>query len=71
MKASQLDMVSLLIEKEAKIEAADRDSLTSLHWSAKNGHLAIIELLLQSGANIEAKTSIRLNGLQCYEVEIS
>ncbi|CAO3671731.1 unnamed protein product [Umbelopsis ramanniana] len=57
VQANQLPVVSLLIEKGSNIEANDDTFLTSLHWSAKNGGLAILEFLLQKSANIEAKTN--------------
>ncbi|CAO3685599.1 unnamed protein product [Umbelopsis ramanniana] len=55
-KASQLNVISLLISKGAKLEATDKDSLTALHWAAVNGECAILDLLLKQGACIDAKT---------------
>jgi ankyrin repeat protein len=45
-----------LIEKGSHRDACDNDLLTALHWSAKDGHLSILELLLQKKANTELKS---------------
>lgn len=55
-KASQLDILSLLINEGADVEATDKFSLTALHWSAKNGNTAVLNFLMQNGVQIEAKT---------------
>ena len=28
-----------------------------LHWSARNGHLSVVEYLIKNGADINAKTN--------------
>ena len=34
---------------------------TSLMWAAYKGHVEVASLLLQRGANIEAKSKVRIN----------
>ena len=34
---------------------------TSLMWAALQGHVEVASLLLQRGADIEAKTNVRIN----------
>ena len=38
-----------------------QDGGTSLMYAASNGHVEVASLLLQRGANIEAKTIVRIN----------
>lgn len=49
------NVVSLLIENGAKIEARDDLGQTSLCQASKKGHYSVVELLVKKGANIEAK----------------
>ena len=49
------DIVDLLLEKKAQIEAKDRDQTTPLHLAAHFGHRDIVDLLLEKKADIEAK----------------
>src|SRR2546430_408047 len=44
-----------LLKKGARIEAKESDSDTALHWAARRGYLKIVQLLLESGANGEAR----------------
>ncbi len=41
----------LLLDKGASIHQMDNSGLTALHLAAKNGHLNVLELLLQKGAD--------------------
>ena len=50
------ELVELLLEKNAKIEAKRRDTQTPLHLAAENGHRELVELLLEKNAKIEAKS---------------
>lgn len=38
-----------------------QDELTPLHCAARNGHVRIIEILLDHGAPIQAKTKVNTN----------
>ncbi len=56
---NHLEIVKLLLDNGAEIEAKIWDRKTSLHLACEFGHLEIVKLLLDRGANIEAKN---LNG---------
>ena len=47
-----LDMVSLLIEFGADVNATNNDGMTALMFSAKQGHMDLIRLLVTHGATI-------------------
>lgn len=49
------EVVKLLIEKGADINARDGSGNTLLHKAALNGYLEIVQLLLSQGANVHAK----------------
>ena len=49
------DIVDLLLEKKAQIEAKDRKQQTHLHRAVEKGHRDIVDLLLEKKAQIEAK----------------
>ena len=51
------DIVHLLCERDADINATDNRGLTALHLAVKNGKIAVVELLLKQGANSEATES--------------
>jgi ankyrin repeat protein len=45
---------------------ADTYGSTALHWAAGRGHLPIVDLLLRSGAAVNAKSKLPLHcGLKC------
>ncbi|CAO3668469.1 unnamed protein product [Umbelopsis ramanniana] len=54
--ASKLDKLSQLIEIGANIDAADFNSMTALHWAAKNDNEEVLEWLLQRHIKTEATT---------------
>ena len=35
-----------------------QDGYTSLHFAAKNGHLEVVKLLIEKGANLQDKDSV-------------
>ena len=43
-------MVELLLEKGADVESKDTEGQTPLSWAAKNGHEAVVNVLLEKGA---------------------
>jgi ankyrin len=57
-KWGKTNMVSLLIEKGANIEAKTRDGLTPLHCAARSGHEQVVDMLLERSAPISAKTKV-------------
>ena len=48
------DIVQLLCERDADVNAKDRRGLTALHFAVRSGYIAVVELLLKQGVNIEA-----------------
>jgi ankyrin repeat protein len=54
-------VVRLLPEMGANVAAKDRNGLTALHWATRNGHEAIVRVLLeQNGTNVVAKDNVEL-----------
>lgn len=51
-------MVSLLVAKGADIQAKTRDGLTPLHCAARSGHDQVVDILLENGAFMHAKTKV-------------
>src|SRR5438045_5390865 len=49
-----VDVVKLLLNANANIEAADKYVRTPLSWAAEKGHVDVVKLLLNANANIEA-----------------
>lgn len=60
-KWGKSNMVSLLLESGANIEAKTRDGLTALHCAARSGHDQVIDMLLQRNAPISSKTKVNRN----------
>jgi ankyrin repeat protein len=50
--------VRALIAAHASVNAAQGDGMTGLHWAAERGDLAMAELLLRSGAKLNATSRI-------------
>ncbi|EMP40428.1 Ankyrin-3 [Chelonia mydas] len=59
-KRGNANMVKLLLDRGAKIDAKTRDGLTPLHCGARSGHEQVVKMLLDRGAPILSKTK---NGL--------
>ena len=55
-----VDAVGNLIAQGADPAAAHGDGMTGLHWAARHGDVEIVELLLEAGSDVEART--RLGG---------
>ena len=51
--------VILLLQHGASVDAATRDLYTSLHIASKEGHLTIVQTLLEHGANTALLTKVR------------
>ncbi|MCJ1261200.1 Ankyrin-2 [Lobaria immixta] len=58
------DVVRLLLNKGADLEAKNSLGWTSLHLAARHGHEATVRLLLEKGADLEAKNSIERTAVQ-------
>ncbi|RYP70200.1 hypothetical protein DL771_005587 [Monosporascus sp. 5C6A] len=52
------EIVQLLLDKGAEIDAKDSNSRTPLSWAAEKGHKEIVQLLLDKGAEIDSKDKI-------------
>ena len=55
VRMGDIEVVKLLVENEAKIDAKDTNGYASLHIAAQNGHLEIIKHLIENGAQIEER----------------
>ena len=49
-----VEVVKLLLEKEADINAADETGWTPLHGASANGHVEVVKLLLEKEADMDA-----------------
>ena len=52
---NHLQIVQLLTEKGANIEANDNSQRTPLHIACLTSNLSMVKYLIENGANIEAK----------------
>ncbi|MHB9146964.1 MAG: ankyrin repeat domain-containing protein [Candidatus Amoebophilus sp.] len=60
-----VESVHCLVEREFAINSKDDSGDTPLHKAARNGHLEVVEILLEQGANVNV-TNIK--GLTPYQV---
>ena len=52
------DSLRQLLRDGADVNEAQGDGMTALHWAADRGDLAMVEVLIYAGANVEAGTRI-------------
>ncbi len=57
-RRGQVETVRTLLKQGADVSAAQGDGMTALHWAAERGDLAIAEMLIYGGANVEAVTRL-------------
>ncbi len=48
--------MNLLLQNGAEVNVTDKNMWTPLHCAASQGHLSIVELLVDKGANVMAQT---------------
>ncbi|RPB22045.1 ankyrin, partial [Terfezia boudieri ATCC MYA-4762] len=53
-KKGHLEVVKVLLDKGATINAMTHVNRTALHMAAENGHLEVVKVLLDKGATINA-----------------
>ena len=49
------EIVELLVNNGADVNATHNGGGTPLHWAARKGHKQIVELLIANGANVNAQ----------------
>ena len=59
-KAGREDLVELLADFKADLDAGNAEGMTALHWASQEGHLAMVQVLLKVGADVEAETKVSL-----------
>lgn len=57
-RARDVDAVRAALAQGADVDAAHGDGMTGLHWAARYGDVALAEILVEAGANVEAVTRI-------------
>lgn len=65
VRASNPEIVTLLLERGAQVDIRDSSDHTPLHNAAWNGNLDMIKLLLDAGADINATTYSGSTPLSC------
>ena len=51
------EIVGLLVEQKADVDAKAANGETALHGAAESGHPAVVQLLLEKGADVDAKAA--------------
>jgi ankyrin repeat protein len=51
-----VDVVKLLVQYDAKVDAVDTHGRTPLMWAAQHGHYDVVAALLDAGANVKLAT---------------
>lgn len=54
-----VDIVSLLLARGARVDAHDHDDATALHHAARGGHHACVLVLVRAGAPVDALAGLR------------
>ena len=61
-KDNNMEIAKLLIDKKANVNVVDKEGNSALHSTVRNGQSKFVKLLLQSGADMELKTSKSVGG---------
>jgi ankyrin repeat protein len=59
-KAGREDLVELLAHFKADLDKGYAKGMTALHWASQEGHLAVVQVLLKVGADVEVKNQVSL-----------
>jgi ankyrin repeat protein len=59
-KAGREDLVELLADFKADLDAGNAQGMTALHQASQEGHLAVVQVLLKVGADVEVKDQVSL-----------
>jgi ankyrin repeat protein len=65
VRLNRPEMVRLLIEEGAAVNARDGDDLTPMHIASWYGNLEMVKLLVESGADIRASSNDGRTPLSC------
>lgn len=57
-RLGNVDIVAILLQHGAAVDAVTKDSYTALHIAAKEGQEEVASLLLDQGANLTATTKV-------------
>ncbi|KAI0224832.1 ANK_REP_REGION domain-containing protein [Lamellibrachia satsuma] len=52
VSVGDVETVEYLLNQKVPVDTPDREKLTGLHLASKNGHLAVVRLLLERGADV-------------------
>ena len=64
VRKGETGTVRLLLQKHARLDDAEPDGTTALHWAARDGDAEIASLLIRSGANVNARNRYGVTPLQ-------
>ena len=59
-KAGREDLVELLADFKADLDAGNAQGMTALHWASREGKIDMVQVLVKVGANVEAKEEVSL-----------